>query len=188
VSKQAFAILGIRPTDDERAIRSAFLRLARIYHPDRFVDMPDDVRAEAERRMKEATIAYESLRTAKPADEPPPVVIDEAELHRRAAVYREAADKKKKMDEYDRARWRSWEEAEKRARDKARMEADIASRLEQEVTGFTVPSDAKPTTEAAEPEALPEKKRSGKSRLNERIDAARRGETNPLVPQGGTSS
>ncbi|MFY9586623.1 MAG: J domain-containing protein [Actinomycetota bacterium] len=188
MNKQAFAILGIQPTDDGRVIRSAFLRLARIYHPDRFVDMPDDVRAEAERRMKEATIAYESLRTKKPADEAPPVVIDDEEIHRRAAVYREAADKKKKMDEYDRARWRSWEAAEKRARDKARMEADIASRLEDEMNGFRVPSDGKPTTEVPEPEALTAKKRSSKSRLNERIDAARRGETNPLVPQPGAGS
>ena len=188
MSAQAFAILGIQPTDDGRIIRSAFLRLARIYHPDRFVGMPDDVRAEAERRMKEATIAYESLRAKKPAvEEAPPVVIDDAELHRRATVYREAADKKKKMDEYDRARWRSWEEAEKRARDKARMEADIASRLEQEMNGFKVPSDANPTTEAPEPEALAAKK-NGKSRLNQKLDAARRGEKNPLVPQGRASS
>jgi curved DNA-binding protein CbpA len=178
MSNQAFAILGIEPTTDGRIIRSAFLRLARIYHPDRFVDMPDDVRAEAERRMKEATIAYESLRTAKSKDEPPPAPIDDAEIHRRAAKYREAAEKKKKMDEYDRARWRAWEEAEKRARDKARMEADIASRLEQEMNGFRVPSDAKPTTEAPEPEALAGKK----SRFNERLDAAKRGEKHPLVP------
>lgn len=182
MSNQAFAILGIEPTLDERVIRSAFLRLARIYHPDRFVDMPDDVRAEAERRMKEATIAYESLRTAKPADEPELMPIDDAELRRRAAVYREAADKKKKMDEYDRARWRSWEEAEKRARDRARLEADIASRLAYEASGFRVPSDAKPTTDVPEPEAIPAK-RNEKSRLNERLDKARRGESHPLVAQ-----
>lgn len=184
MSNRAFAILGIEPTTDERVIRSAFLRLARIYHPDRFVDMPDDVRAEAERRMKEATIAYESLRTTKPADEPPPAPIDDAEIRRRAAIYREAAEKKKRNDEYDRARWRAWEEAEKRARDKARMEADIASRLENEMNGFHVPSDAKPTTGVQEPDAIPAKK-SGKSRLNERLDAAKRGESHPLVPQGG---
>lgn len=184
MSKQAFAILGIEPTNDERAIRSAFLRLARIYHPDRFVDMPDDVRAEAERRMKEATIAYESLATKKPADDEPALPpVDEAELRRRAAVYREQAAKKKASDEYDRAKWRQWEEAEKRARDKARMEADIASRLEDELNGYRVPSDAKPKTEAPEPEAIPAKK----SRLNERISAAKRGEKHPLVPQNSQS-
>jgi curved DNA-binding protein CbpA len=150
---QAFVILGIEPTDDERVIRSAFLRLARIYHPDRFVDMPDDVRAEAERRMKEATLAYESLRAVKPADEPPPPPIDDEELRRRALRYREAAEKKKAMDEYDRARWRNWEEAEKRARDKAKIEADIAARLEYEVNGFRVRPDPK-ASKAADPEAI----------------------------------
>lgn len=186
--KQAFAILGITPTDDGRVIRSAFLRLARIYHPDRFVDMPDDVRGEAERRMKEATIAYESLRTTKRADEPPSLPpIDDAELQRRAAKYREAAEKKKSMDEFDRARWRKWEEAERIARDRAKREADIASRLEDEVNSLRVRSDAKPTTDVAEPDAIPAK-RNGKSRLNERLDAAKRGETHPLVPQSGAAS
>lgn len=181
VTNPAFAILGIEPTLDERVIRSAFLRLARIYHPDRFVDLPDDVRAEAERRMKEATIAYESLRTPKPAVEPPPPIDDE-ELRRRAIKYREAAEKKKAMDEYDRARWRNWEEAEKRARDRAKLESDIASRLAYEAGGFRVPADPKPTT-AAEP--APIEPRKSKSRLSERLDAARRDETHPLVPHTG---
>jgi curved DNA-binding protein CbpA len=179
---QAFVILGIEPTDDERVIRTAFLRLARIYHPDRFVDMPDDVRAEAERRMKEATIAYEALRFVKPAEEPPPPPIDDEELRRRALKYREAAERKKVMDEYDRARWRSWEEAEKRARDKARIEADIAARLEYEVNGFRVPPDPKATS-AADPEAIDSNSNDG--RLRERLAAARRGDQPPLVPQNG---
>ena len=62
LDNKAFHVLGIEPTGDGRAIRAAFLRLARIYHPDRFAGQPDDVRVEAERRMKEATVAYEALR------------------------------------------------------------------------------------------------------------------------------
>ena len=62
MQSQAFETLGIEPTIDGRAIRAAFVRLARIYHPDRFAGQPPDVRSEAERRMKEAAAAYELLR------------------------------------------------------------------------------------------------------------------------------
>jgi len=64
-TNQAFEVLGIPPTEDGRAVRAAFRRLAKIYHPDRFVEMPSDVRDEAERRMKEATTAYELIRSRK---------------------------------------------------------------------------------------------------------------------------
>src|SRR5687767_6971816 len=71
----AFSVLGIEPTTDARVIRSAYVRLARIYHPDRFIGMSEDVRLEAERRMKEVAAAYQSLRAAKrsaAANMPPP--------------------------------------------------------------------------------------------------------------------
>src|SRR5712691_7288937 len=101
----AFKILGIAPTDDGRAIRAAFLRLARIYHPDRFVDMPQDVRDEAERRMKEATNAYEALRTASNgANAKPEPEIDEQEIHQRARKYREEVERKREKEDRDRER------------------------------------------------------------------------------------
>ena len=105
MSNQAFRIRGIAPTKDGRAIRDAFLRLARIYHPDRFVDMPDDVREEAERRMKEATVAYESLRSTKRDERSSDDEIDEAEVHKRAVKYREMAETKREREEKDRVRW-----------------------------------------------------------------------------------
>ena len=65
MQSQAFQTLGIEPTIDGRAIRDAFVRIARIYHPDRFAGQPDDVRIEAERRMKEASAAYELLKVVE---------------------------------------------------------------------------------------------------------------------------
>ena len=68
MQSQAFQTLGIEPTIDGRAIRDAFVRIARIYHPDRFAGQPDDVRLEAERRMKEASAAYELLKVSNSAN------------------------------------------------------------------------------------------------------------------------
>ena len=181
---QAFEILGIAPTEDGRVIRSAFLRLARIYHPDRFVDMPEDVRREAERRMKEATTAYESLRAVKPEERAPQLNIDDDEIQKRAQKYRVEIEKKRVREESDRARWRRWEAAEEVARERQRREADIASRLAYEMNGYRVPHD-KPPTYSAEPDAIePSPKPNGNgSLLNERLNAAKRGEKDPLVPR-----
>jgi len=176
--RQAFDILGIQPTDDQRAIRAAFVRLARIYHPDRFVGQPDDVRAEAERRMKDATVAYDALSSAKrTAPDEQPAISDE-EMQERADRYRKALEAREKEEEKDRARWRKWDEIERQARERAeidaRIEAMIRDGIEPEVQART---NSTTTHESKETVRLPE------SRLAQRLDAARRGETNPLVPQ-----
>jgi len=181
MSNQAFQILGIAPTDDGRAIRAAFLRLARIYHPDRFVDMPEDVRDEAERRMKEATVAYESLRAANNGAKPKlEDEIDEQEIHKRAQHYREVAAKKREKDERDRERWRRWERVEEIARQKAKLEADMAARVVSEVDG---PLNGEAEKYQADPAPIKSSSAPARDRLSERLDAARRGETSPLVPR-----
>jgi curved DNA-binding protein CbpA len=176
---QAFQVLGIAPTDDGRAIRAAFLRLARIYHPDRFVGQPEDVREEAERRMKEATVAYESLRAANKGAAPKPEdEIDEREIHKRAAQYREIAERRREKEAGDRERWRRWERVEAIARRKAKLEADIAERVASEVDGS--PVDA-PESRPVDPAPIKPPPRATRDQLNERLDAARRGVTSPIA-------
>jgi len=181
--EQAFEILGIRPTDDGRAIRAAFVRLARIYHPDRFVGQPDDVRAEAERRMKDATFAYESLRDMGRSERVDPP-LDEAELEERAEKYRVAIAAKHAEEERSRARWRRWDQIEREARERADVEARIAAMIRDDIEGQPSPG---PKPRAAAPIAPPPipvpKARPAKrgSLFEERLAAARTSSSAPLI-------
>jgi curved DNA-binding protein CbpA len=182
VNNQAFRILGIAPTEDGRAIRSAFLRLAKIYHPDRFVDMPDDVREEAERRMKEATIAYEALRGSKNEPAPQPEdEIDEQEIKKRAAKYREVAARQREKEKLDREKWRRWERVEEIARKRAKLESDLAARVAEEADGVPVNTNGSAAKESKEPRPVKGPKPPTRDTLSERLNAARRGETAPLA-------
>ena len=53
--KDYYAILGVKPTDDLKTIKTAYRRLARKYHPD--VSKETD----AETRMQEINVAYDTL-------------------------------------------------------------------------------------------------------------------------------
>ena len=53
-----YEILGVSPKASPKEITEAYRTLAQIFHPDRFVDSPEQVRREAERRMKNLTQAY----------------------------------------------------------------------------------------------------------------------------------
>lgn len=53
-----YEILGVSPKASKKEITEAYRTLAQIFHPDRFVDSPEPVRREAERRMKNLTQAY----------------------------------------------------------------------------------------------------------------------------------
>ncbi len=126
----AFKVLGIEPTTDGRVIRNAFVRLARIYHPDRFVGLSADVRAEAERRMKEAVAAYEELRAAKRPPTPrvpPPANKRKKDPWAEVRRAREAVMARRLEQERSRARWLLWEELERQARERAAYEAQQAS-------------------------------------------------------------
>ncbi len=53
-----YEILGVPANATQKQITEAYRTLAQIFHPDRFVDSPEHVRREAERRMKNLTEAY----------------------------------------------------------------------------------------------------------------------------------
>jgi curved DNA-binding protein CbpA len=174
--EDAFKILGLEPTTSSRAIRDAYVRLVRIYHPDRFVGMPDDVRAEAERRMKELSAAYEGLRSAKrkAAKSPPPTPAasrrkkkDPWEEVKR--VRAEAAQRRREQEE-SRHRWLLWEELERQARERAAYEASLATLAED--AQIRIPEATEPAREP-EPESM----------LVRRLKVARGAQGDELVPR-----
>jgi hypothetical protein len=65
---EARSILGVDQSATHEDIHEAYRRLVQIFHPDRFDNGRDEVRAEAERRMKQLTEAYALL--AQPASTP----------------------------------------------------------------------------------------------------------------------
>jgi curved DNA-binding protein CbpA len=182
LQSQAFETLGIEPTIDGRAIRSAFVRLARIYHPDRFVGQPDEVRLEAERRMKEASAAYELLRSSNRALHEGKSVLKDKDIQERARKYREAMEARLRIEEKQRIRWRRWEALEQAARERAEEESALAAAALRETGGVptasTAPTASRPasyaTVRAEGPRQLSSKTPS--SGLQQRIEAARRKE------------
>ena len=173
----AFQILGIEPTNNGRAIRAAFLRLARIYHPDRFAGQPDDVRAEAERRMKEATVAYEALRGTRQKSAERRPTINDKDLQERARAYRDIVEAKQAEEKRNRARWRKWQEIELEARARAEIESEIAAAIAgADQNPFRAPQANR---EAEKPPAP--KREMPASLFSQRLDAARRGETSPIA-------
>lgn len=60
-------VLGVSPNASSAEVSEAYRTLAQIYHPDRYVGAPEDVRREAERRMKELNEAYKAARDRAPA-------------------------------------------------------------------------------------------------------------------------
>ena len=173
--EDAFKTLGIEPTTKSRAIRDAYVRLVRIYHPDRFVGMPDDVRAEAERRMKELSAAYESLRAAKrkAAAKAPPTP---ASRRRKKDPWedikriREEAAQRRLQQEESRRRWLLWEELERQARERAEYEAGLVALGDD--APIMVPDAPKPAGDP-EPESL----------LSRRLKAARGTQGDSLIPR-----
>ncbi len=53
-----YEILGVSTKASPKEITEAYRTLAQIFHPDRFTDSPENVKREAERRMKNLTQAY----------------------------------------------------------------------------------------------------------------------------------
>ena len=66
--KDPYKILGVSPdvTDDE--LKDAYRKLARKYHPDRYVD--SDMKAVAEEKMKEINSAYEEIQQIRSGKAP----------------------------------------------------------------------------------------------------------------------
>ncbi len=57
--KDPYKILGVDPTDSDDAIKDAYRKLARKYHPDKYAD--GDLKELAEEKMKEVNAAYEEI-------------------------------------------------------------------------------------------------------------------------------
>jgi curved DNA-binding protein CbpA len=191
MQSQAFQTLGIEPTIDGRAIRDAFVRIARIYHPDRFVGQPDDVRLEAERRMKEASAAYELLKVSNSAITSGQSIFNDKDLQERTRAYRKAMEERQREEDKNRARWARWEAIEKQAREKAEIESALALAAMNEVKGVE-PQTARPAKPASAPyvKADPPKltPKTPSSALKTRIDAARKQEKETRRTEQRTSS
>lgn len=56
-----YAVLGVKPGVESGAIRHAYRRLAKLWHPDRYTHAPPDLRERAERRMRALVRAYAVL-------------------------------------------------------------------------------------------------------------------------------
>jgi len=56
-----YAALGVRPDATSDEIRRAYHRLAKLWHPDRYMGAPAALRERAERRMRHLTAAYAEL-------------------------------------------------------------------------------------------------------------------------------
>lgn len=137
--EEAFKVLGIVPTLDQHEIREAFVRLARIFHPDRFAGMPDDVVAEAESRMKAVSEAYGLLRTSKKEIRLPPPApwSSNLDLLEEVRRFREMIEAQRAQDEQDRKRWAHWAELEKQARERVAWESQFAAALAEDLGGRT---------------------------------------------------
>lgn len=53
-----YGLLGVAPAATDDDLRHAYRRLAKLWHPDRYVRAPDELRQRAERRMRLLTEAY----------------------------------------------------------------------------------------------------------------------------------
>lgn len=77
-----YDVLGVPPGAPSQEIAEAYRALAQIYHPDRYVEAPARVRAEANTRMQALNAAFTALRSGssrpasaqgpQPAQSPPP--------------------------------------------------------------------------------------------------------------------
>lgn len=62
VGKDPYAVLGLQPDADDRAIKQAYRRMMSRHHPDKLGDVPDELKRRAEERAREINAAYETLR------------------------------------------------------------------------------------------------------------------------------
>jgi len=63
-----YQALGVPPSASKSELTAAYRTMAQLFHPDRYVEAPEHVRKEAERRMKELNDAYTFARKATPVE------------------------------------------------------------------------------------------------------------------------
>ncbi|MCC7359301.1 MAG: J domain-containing protein [Anaerolineales bacterium] len=59
---EPYTVLGLRPGASRKEIATAYRALAKLYHPDQTLSLGPEVRAAAERKMKEINAAYAALK------------------------------------------------------------------------------------------------------------------------------
>lgn len=124
-----YEVLGISPQASLAEISAAYRTMAQIFHPDRFAGAPENVRTEAERRMKALNEAYSMVRSGSPALAP--TIVDPEDAKRQAAEAARA-----------RQRQRSTRMA---ARDhQSRLRAARAARMQAEQTARSAVARPKP--------------------------------------------
>jgi hypothetical protein len=67
-----YQVLGVEAGASPAEVRTRYRVLVQLFHPDRLQGMPDGVREEAERRMKELNLAYGRLEKGFPTGRPDP--------------------------------------------------------------------------------------------------------------------
>ena len=61
----AYKTLGVRADASMSDVSVAYRQMARMYHPDKAANLPEEERKSAERRMKEINAAYTELKRLK---------------------------------------------------------------------------------------------------------------------------
>ena len=68
-----YDILGVNPNATDEEVKKARNRFAQKYHPDNFANASDEVKKQAEEKMKEINTAYDAIKEERSRPKPPPI-------------------------------------------------------------------------------------------------------------------